>query len=93
MTVPKWTRPARADLGRIIDYLDTVEPALAAEVVVEFFRATRRLEAFPASGAPIGRGAYKLSIPRYRYLIIYRIVAGRAVIVRVRHTSQNWAPR
>ena len=87
---PAWTDRALARVRETAHYSAADDPAAAVRWVDGLFDAAGRLADFPESGrlAPEleDRGVRELVYGAYR--VFYRIDAGRALILTVRHASQ-----
>jgi len=62
---------------------------LGADFLAEMARSFSRLEANPEIGAPLRRGARKLVIRRFPYLIIYRLEEHRVLVLAVGHQRRH----
>lgn len=91
----KWLRKALANMDAAYDYLASENPAAAIGFAAEIEMALELLQQFPSSGRP-GRvpGTRELIIPRYHFLIPYRVQGNEIQILRVFSTHQkppaNW---
>ncbi len=91
MRLLRWAPPALADLARLGDFVNVRDTDAAVRVVETIRSSVRRLRDFPESGAPIGYGGIrKISVPRYRYIVFYHLVAGDVEVLRVRHAAEGW---
>ncbi len=88
----RWLSPALAQLDRVHDYLRQRNPQAARVVFLRIRQATKNLTRFPASGRK-GHvaGTRELPVSGLPYLIVYRVNGGAVEILRVVHTSMNWA--
>lgn len=90
-----WARAALDDIKEQIAFIAQDNPA-AARRVADRLRDTGAALGDMATGRP-GRvtGSYEKSVSRLPYIIAYelRLIAGResVVILRVIHTSRDWA--
>lgn len=90
-----WARAALDDIKEQIAFIAQDNPA-AARRVADRLRDTGAALGDMATGRP-GRvtGSYEKSVRRLPYIIAYelRVIAGResVVILRVIHTSRDWA--
>jgi len=86
----RFSREAKADIKSIFDYIAKDNPHIAAKVVSEIERATKRLELFPLSGR---KGAVvetrELVVPRMPYIAVYRVNSDMVEIVAVFHAAQD----
>ena len=91
----KWLRKALDNMDQAYDYLASENPAAAIGFAAEIEMALEQLQQFPSSGRP-GRvpGTRELIIPRYHFLIPYRVQGNEIQILRVFSTYQkppaNW---
>ena len=87
-----WTPRARTDLEAIEDYYLQVAPAFADVAVAGLLASTRRLEAFPLSGAAVP----EIADPAIRqvlwrdYRVIYWADGERVEVLSVLHTSRQF---
>ncbi len=88
----RWTERASADLVSVVEWLDQRNPAAAERLASAVLAAIERLEPHPNLGRR-GRapGTRELVVPRRRnYVVVYRLVAGTVVILRVLHGKMQW---
>ena len=90
-----WTKPARADVNAIWDYLAERNPYAAEMVDSRILREVEGLITFPKRGRP-GRvaGTRELVIASLPYLVVYGVEPADVVIYRVVHEAQDissWA--
>jgi toxin ParE1/3/4 len=85
-----WTKPARADVHAIWDYLAERNPYAAEMVDSRILREVEGLIEFPKRGRP-GRvaGTRELVIPSLPYLVVYGVETAEVVIYRVVHGAQD----
>ncbi len=91
----EWSAPARADLKRIIAYIQRDDDQTAQRVAQRIVTAVESLGGFPGRGRP-GRVAKtrELVIPGLPYVLPYvPLEGGGVVILRVLHTSMRWPER
>ena len=86
-----WSRPARDDLRRIVEWLRAEN---APDVAVRYLRAIRvrcaALENFPNRGPLIDNSVRKLLVPDAPYIILYRLKGADIEVARVFHNRENW---
>lgn len=86
-----WSRPARDDLRRIVEWLRAEN---SPDVAARYLRAIRArcaaLENFPNRGPQIENGVRKLLIPDTPYIILYRLIGANIEVARVFHNRENW---
>ena len=91
MKAIRWSDPALGDLARIRDYLGPIDRQLAQATIAAVRDSVRRLRAWPESGPIVlDQGFRKLSVTRYRYVVVYRIEATHVIVLRVRHMAEDW---
>jgi toxin ParE1/3/4 len=89
-----WTRPAKADLRSIYDYIARDSRFYAKRVVHDIREKTDLLERTPR----IGKKVPELEDPQirelsiYSYRIIYEIQDGRIVVLAVVHKRRDLRP-
>jgi len=89
-----FTDAARVDLEEIHAYIARESVERAQDVVATIQLATERLARFPESGRPGRRGGTReLVLPRLPYILPYRVIGDRVMILRVQHTSRQWPDR
>jgi len=87
----RWTSVAYADLQRIHEFLEPVNPAAATRCVGAVFARVRRIPAQPRLGERLG-GFAEREVRRVfveRYEIRYEITGSDIVILRVFHTRED----
>ena len=82
-----WTEAALSDLERIRAYIGHFNPIAARRMASRLLEAVNGLTMFPERGRPIGQGRREV-VSVWPYLIRYRIVDDKVVILRVRHGAQ-----
>ena len=84
-------RQALRNLGAMhVYHARQAGPARAHEILADVRAQIERLELYPAYGRP-GRwaGTRELVLRRYPYIAVYRVEAGRVVVIRVQHTGRQ----
>ncbi len=93
MRIPSWSPRSLDDLRRIQDYFDAIDEDLSERIIRSIRSTTNRLIDHPRSGSPIGDSGFrKLIVPRYAYVIIYRVIGDDTLVFRVRHMAEDWHP-
>ncbi len=91
MSPLQWSTLALADLAAIGEHLAEQDQELAVRVIEAVQQSVTRLADHPRSGSPLDmHSARKISVPRFRYVVIYELRDQVVVISRVWHMSQNW---
>ncbi|GAC1579933.1 MAG: type II toxin-antitoxin system mRNA interferase toxin, RelE/StbE family [Sphingomicrobium sp.] len=90
----EWHRLAVEDRENIYTYIEADNPRAAAEIDARFDSAVLRLRDFPNSGRP-GRveSTRELVVAGTPYIISYRVVDDRVILLRVLHGAQLWPDR
>lgn len=85
------TQRALGDLGRIERYLRARNPGGAHRVGSAIQAGLQLLASYPGSGGERSGGIRRLALPRYPYLIFYRIDASAAQIevLTIRHAARE----
>jgi toxin ParE1/3/4 len=88
----RWTQPAADDLSHIGDYTEEHFGATKArDAALALWDKADSLLAFPKLGKPgRKRGTRELAVSGLPFLIIYRLRAGVAEILRILHGAQRW---
>jgi toxin ParE1/3/4 len=86
-----WNTFARADRRAIYDYIEPEDPRAAIRIDERLEEAVERLVDFPNSGRP-GRidGTRELVVSGTPYIIPYRVLTDRILLLRVLHGAQQW---
>jgi toxin ParE1/3/4 len=83
---------ALAQLERILAYIEAENPAGATAVADRIGGLTSLLSEHPAMGRPTSQeGVRILSVPRYPYVVFYRVLYEKDEIrvIRVRHAARR----
>jgi plasmid stabilization system protein ParE len=87
----RWTRQAYADLVRIVEFLEPVNPAAAGRVARTIVARVRRIASHPRLGAVLPR--YQPREVRHvfveRYEIRYELAGNDVYVLRVFHTRED----
>ena len=91
MTRILWSENAVADLVALNDWLTEYrQPAEAAESIRAIRNQVANLDHFPAVGSPVHAGTRKLMIKGKPFLLLYELVDGRLMILRLVHNRSDW---
>jgi toxin ParE1/3/4 len=85
-----WQAQARADLAKIVDHFADNDPRIGETLLDRIQRAAAALVKTD-TGRP-GRvpNLREKSVARTSYILAYRVMDKRIVILRVIHAAQNW---
>jgi len=82
-------RAAQADLRRAARFYEEESTGLGVDFLAEVGHAFTYLEENPNLGAPLRRGARKLLVRRFPYLIIYRSEAEHVLVLAIGHQRRH----
>ena len=83
---------ALAQLEQIFNYIAAEDPTTAAVVVTRIGNLASLLSEHPYIGRPTDKaGVHVLSVPRYPYVLFYKVMVetDEIRILRVRHTARR----
>lgn len=90
----RWSREARGDLDRLIDFMFVYDAALADDVERQLVQAPRRLLEFPRRGMRLSefepREVRELRIGRY--LLRYELAGTEILVLRFFHGREDRSP-
>lgn len=88
-----WLRTAQRTLAAQMEWVAERDPWAAIDMGDAVMAAVGRLGDFPAMARP-GRvpGTRELVVVGTPYVVVYRIEASAALILRVLHGAQRWPP-
>jgi plasmid stabilization system protein ParE len=88
--IVRFTRPAQADLQRIYEYINKIDPIAATRTTARLIERARLLADTPYEGretdAPKAR---VIVVPRLRYFIFYTVEMEEIHITHFRHTARR----
>ena len=88
--IVRYSRRARNDLAKILDYLDERSPRGARNVKVVIKRTIDTIREHPNIGHPTGRGATRgLPVGRYPYIVYWTVEADEVWLVHIRHGARK----
>jgi addiction module RelE/StbE family toxin len=89
----RFTRPARANLQSIYDYISQDDPRSASHLIAQLIERARSLGENPHEGRETDEAkARVVVVPKLRYFIFYSIENGEVHITHIRHTSRQRPP-
>lgn len=80
---------AQGDLRRAAHFYEGEAVGLGVDFLVEIQRIFTLLEENPALGVPMRRGARKILVRRFPYLIIYRTEAEHTLVLAIGHQRRH----
>jgi toxin ParE1/3/4 len=80
---------AQKDLRRAAEFYAGEARQIASHFLAQFEHTLELISGDPELGAVTGRGARRLVMRRFPYTIIYRVEAGRVVVLAVGHQRRN----
>lgn len=87
-----WSKRASADLVKLVDfYVTEASPVIAEEAMTAIDTAARAAAANPMhyrEGKKQGTREYVMR--RFPYTLIYRVTAGKVIVVRVLHQAARY---
>jgi plasmid stabilization system protein ParE len=87
-----WSHPATADLLKIADYYDRIDPGLALDMVDRVVGGVTPLLDNPRIGPVLDEqpDVRKWNVPHTPFLLFYVVAGDRIEIRRVRHVRERW---
>jgi toxin ParE1/3/4 len=82
-------RAAQADIRRAALFYKRQARHLGMEFTAEVEHALSRVAENPDIGSPMRRGARKLLVRRFPYLVIYRVLPNHVVVLAVGHQRRH----
>lgn len=76
---------AQKELQEAVTYYDEISSSLGDELVREVEQAERRILSFPFAWSTVGEEQRKYVLPRFPYLILYKVYCDRVVIAAFAH--------
>lgn len=89
MTPVRLLRAAQADIRRGAGFYEEQAAGLGPEFVAEVEHALGILHDHPELGVLLKRGARRLLVRRFPYLIIYRVVSDGVLVLAVGHQRRH----
>lgn len=80
---------AQAELVGAAQYFEGEAQNLGLDFIDFVQRTALRLVEFPASGRRVGRRLHRVVVPRFLYLLLYRVERERIFIVAVAHPRRR----
>lgn len=84
------SRPAGRDLQGIVRYVAQDRPRAALKLYDRIIETGKSLGDFPLLGYELSTTNRCLPVSQTPYNIIYRVSKSEIVILRIRHSAQNW---
>ncbi|UZJ37737.1 type II toxin-antitoxin system RelE/ParE family toxin [Prosthecochloris sp. SCSIO W1103] len=76
---------AQKELQEAVSYYDEISPALGDELLREVEQAKSNILSFPFAWSSAGKEQRKYVLPRFPYLIIYKVYCDRVVVAAFAH--------
>ena len=87
-----WTASAKRDLGEIVTYIWFDNPTAAKRIRQRIEKTTRYLKSQPFMGRIGELPGTREAFPHPSYRIVYEVMDGTVLILRVVHTARQWPP-
>ncbi|MFZ6713016.1 type II toxin-antitoxin system RelE/ParE family toxin [Undibacterium sp. TC9W] len=85
-----WKKLAINDLIKIGQYIAKNSPANAQKLVSEIEGKVTRLAVYPQMGKPGRKRGTRELVAHDNYFVVYRVLAKKVEILRVKHVAQQW---
>lgn len=86
-----WSPRAAADLDELVDFIAADKPDAAVRVADRIYSHVEKLSSTPHIGRiGILAGTRELIFAPWPYIAVYKVVAGKVRIIRIRHASRQW---
>lgn len=85
----EWSPRSQYLVERIRAYIEPENPKAAQDVIDEIAITAAGLRTFPLLGKPWKRESRKLVLPKYPYVIIYKLTPSKVLILAVSHQSKK----
>lgn len=89
MTPVTLLRSASADIRRAARFYEEEASGLGEEFISNLERTFLRLSRNPELGTLLPRGARRLIVPRFPYLVIYRLEPTQIIVLAVAHQRRH----
>ncbi|PWW80972.1 plasmid stabilization protein [Prosthecochloris marina] len=76
---------AQKELQEAVSYYDEISPVLGDELLREVEQAKSNILSFPFAWSSAGKEQRKYVLPRFPYLIIYKVYCDRVVVAAFAH--------
>lgn len=76
---------AQKELQDAVSYYDEISPSLGDELIREIEQAKNNILSFPLAWSSAGKEQRKYILPRFPYLIIYKVYCDRVVVAAFAH--------
>jgi toxin ParE1/3/4 len=87
----KWSKRALRNADAVSGYLIDRNPKAAIDVLTALFESTVKLSRFPLIGMQLAGSEFRfLTVVRFGYVIVYRVVDNEVEIVNVHHGRTDW---
>lgn len=87
----EFAQRALQDMRGQTDFIAGDKPGAALKIASRIKSSIQNLAAFPNMGRAGSRsGTRELAVPKTAFVVVYRVVKNKIVILRIRHSAQNW---
>ena len=76
---------AQKELQDAVSYYGEISPSLGDELIREIEQAKNNILSFPFAWSSVGKEQRKYILPRFPYLIIYKVYCDRVVVAAFAH--------
>ena len=87
----RWTTNAANDLSRIVERIREDNPSAAQRVARTIYTGVATLRTSPNRGrVGLAENTRELLFAPWPYVAVYEIIEDHVLVLRIRHTSQDW---
>ena len=87
----EFSQRALRDIREQTTFIATDKPSAAIAVANRLESSIRNLADYPELGRPGRRpGTRELPVTRTAFVVLYRVMKTKVVILRIRHAAENW---
>ncbi|MFC5474154.1 type II toxin-antitoxin system RelE/ParE family toxin [Paraherbaspirillum soli] len=86
----EWKKQARKDLLKIIEHIAQDSPDSADKLADDIEAKTQQLREHPKLYRVGRKRGTRELVAHQHYIVIYRVLAAKIEVLRVKHTAQQW---